>query len=68
MIARVRGALTPAEWMRAGGLAAAVIGLHVVGFGLLFGFVVPQHFSLGAGGAFTAGVGLTRRSTTARAS
>ena len=42
-----------------GGLAAAVIGLHIVGFGLLFGFVVPHHFSLGAGGAFTAGVGLT---------
>ena len=47
--------LTPAEWARAGGLAAAVIGLHVVGFGLLFGFVVPHHFGLGAGGAFTAG-------------
>jgi high-affinity nickel-transport protein len=59
MLTRIRGALTPAEWGRAGGLAAAVIGLHVVGFGLLFGFVVPHHFSLGAGGAFTAGVGLT---------
>jgi nickel/cobalt transporter (NiCoT) family protein len=59
MLTRIRGALTPAEWARAGGLAAAVIGLHVVGFGLLFGFVVPHHFSLGAGGAFTAGVGLT---------
>jgi high-affinity nickel-transport protein len=59
MLTRIRGALTPAEWARAGGLAAAVIGLHVVGFGLLFGLVVPHHFSLGAGGAFTAGVGLT---------
>jgi high-affinity nickel-transport protein len=59
MPARIRAALTPAEWARAGGLAAAVIALHVVGFGLLFGFVVPHHFSLGAGGAFTAGVGLT---------
>src|SRR6185437_5901025 len=58
-IVRLRGALSPAEWARAGGLAAAVIGLHVVGFGLLFGVVVPHHFSLGAGGAFTAGVGLT---------
>ncbi|MEA2276438.1 MAG: nickel/cobalt transporter (NiCoT) family protein [Solirubrobacteraceae bacterium] len=56
---RIRGALTRAEWTRAGGLAAAVIALHVVGFGLLFGIVVPHHFSLGAGGAFTAGVGLT---------
>ena len=59
MIARARSALSPAEWVRAGGLVAAVLGLHVVGFGLLFGFVVPHHFSLGAGGAFTAGVGLT---------
>jgi nickel/cobalt transporter (NiCoT) family protein len=59
MLTRIRGSLTRGEWVRAGGLAAAVIGLHVVGFGLLFGFVVPHHFSLGAGGAFTAGVGLT---------
>ena len=59
MLTRIRGALTAAEWARAGGLAAAVIALHVVGFGLLFGVVVPHHFSLGAGGAFTAGVGLT---------
>jgi nickel/cobalt transporter (NiCoT) family protein len=59
MLTRIRNALSPAEWARAGGLAAAVIGLHVVGFGLLFGFVVPHHFTLGAGGAFTAGVGLT---------
>ena len=59
MLKRIRGALTAAEWARAGGLAAAVIALHVVGFGLLFGVVVPHHFSLGAGGAFTAGVGLT---------
>jgi high-affinity nickel-transport protein len=59
MLTRIRGALSPAEWARAGALAAAVIGLHLVGFGLLFGVVVPHHFSLGAGGAFTAGVGLT---------
>jgi high-affinity nickel-transport protein len=59
MLSRIRNALTPAEWARAGGLAAAIIGLHVVGFGLLFGFVVPHHFSVGAGTAFTAGVGLT---------
>jgi nickel/cobalt transporter (NiCoT) family protein len=56
---RIRGALTRAEWTRAGGLAAAVAALHVAGFGLLLGVVVPHHLSLGAGGAFTAGVGLT---------
>ena len=33
--ARIREALTPAEWGRVGAMAAAVIGLHVVGFTLL---------------------------------
>jgi nickel/cobalt transporter (NiCoT) family protein len=56
---RVRGALTRAEWCRAGAMAAVVIGLHVVGFGLLFLVVVPAHLSMGSAGAFTAGVGLT---------
>jgi len=59
MLTRIRTALTPAEWARAGGLAAVILGLHVVGFGLLFGVVLPHHFRLGARGAFTAGVGLT---------
>jgi high-affinity nickel-transport protein len=59
MLTRIRNSLTAAEWARAGGLAAVIVGLHVIGFGLLFGVVVPHHFTLGAGGAFTAGVGLT---------
>ena len=59
MLTRIRGRAEPGRVGPRRGLAAAVIGLHVVGFGLLFGFVVPHHFSLGAGGAFTAGVGLT---------
>jgi nickel/cobalt transporter (NiCoT) family protein len=58
-IRRVRGALTRAEWWRVGAMAAVVVGLHVVGFGLLFGLVVPAHLSMGAAGVFTAGVGLT---------
>jgi high-affinity nickel-transport protein len=58
-VRRIRGALTRAEWGRAGGMAAVVVGLHVVGFGLLFGVVVPAHLSMGTAGAFTAGVGLT---------
>ncbi len=59
MLTRIRRALSPAEWARAAGLAAAVLGLHLVGFGLLFGVVVPHHLSLGPGEAFTAGIGLT---------
>ena len=56
---RARGALTRAEWWRVGAMAAVVVGLHVVGFGLLFAVVVPAHLSMGPAGAFTAGVGLT---------
>src|SRR3954454_22468836 len=56
---RIRGALTPAEWRRAAALAAAVIGLHVVGFVLLLAVVVPHDFSLGAQGAFGVGLGIT---------
>jgi high-affinity nickel-transport protein len=56
--ARVRAALTPAEWRRAALLALAIIGLHVVGFGLLIGLVAPHHLRLSTG-AFGVGVGIT---------
>ena len=56
--ARVSGSLSRAEWKRAGLLALVIVALHVVGFGLLFGFVAPQHLQLGSG-AFGIGVGLT---------
>ena len=54
---RIRGALTPAEWRRAAMLAAVIVGLHVVGFFLLFAVVVPHHYSLGASGVFGVGIG-----------
>src|SRR5213082_1342361 len=57
--ARTRAALSPSEWRRLGGLAAAVIGLHVVGFVTLLVFVAPRHFSLGKQGAFGLGLGIT---------
>jgi high-affinity nickel-transport protein len=56
---RVRAALTPQEWRRAALLAGVVIGLHVVGFFLLLAVVAPHHYSLGAGGVFGVGVGIT---------
>jgi high-affinity nickel-transport protein len=56
---RIKGSLSAAEWRRAGVLAFVIVGLHVVGFGLLFGFVVPAHLSLGGSGAFGIGVGIT---------
>src|SRR6184192_3017379 len=57
--ARIKAALTPQEWRRAGWLAAAVLGLHVIGFVTLLVFVVPQHFSLGKQGVFGLGLGVT---------
>jgi high-affinity nickel-transport protein len=40
-------------------MAAVVLGLHVVGFLLLFVLVAPHGYSLGASGAFGVGVGFT---------
>jgi high-affinity nickel-transport protein len=57
--ARIRNALTPQEWRRAGGLAAAVVALHVIGFVTLLAFVVPHHFTLGKQGVFGLGIGIT---------
>jgi high-affinity nickel-transport protein len=58
-VERLIGALSPAEWRRAGGLAAGVVGLHAIGFGTLLLFVVPRHFSLGHAGVFGLGLGVT---------
>jgi high-affinity nickel-transport protein len=58
-IARLRRALTAAEWRRAGGLTAVVLGLHLAGFGMLFALVVPADLSLGNGAVFGVGLGLT---------
>jgi high-affinity nickel-transport protein len=40
-------------------MAGVVLGLHAVGFFLLFALVMPHHFRLGASGAFAVGTGLT---------
>jgi high-affinity nickel-transport protein len=55
---RVRGALTPAEWRRAGLLAGVIVGLHIVGFFILLAFVVPNDYRVGTS-AFGLGVGIT---------
>jgi nickel/cobalt transporter (NiCoT) family protein len=58
-LARLRGALTPGEWRRAGLLAAAVLALHGVGFFILLALVVPHGYRLGHEGVFGLGVGIT---------
>jgi high-affinity nickel-transport protein len=40
------------------GMAAVVVGLHVLGFGVLFGLVAPEHLTLGDGKVFGVGVGV----------
>src|SRR6188472_1301375 len=56
---RAKGALTPAEWRRAGLLAAVVLVLHAVGFFLLIAVVAPRGYELGATGVFGVGLGMT---------
>ncbi|MER7006130.1 HoxN/HupN/NixA family nickel/cobalt transporter [Dactylosporangium sp. NPDC000555] len=58
-IARFRRSLTRRDWRSLGGMTAFIVLLHVVGFGVLLGLVVPQHFQLGGDyPVFTVGVGL----------
>src|SRR4051812_27849280 len=54
-----RRSLTQRDRRSLGGMAAVIVLLHVVGFGILFGLVVPQHFHLGGDyPVFTVGVGI----------
>jgi high-affinity nickel-transport protein len=51
--------LTPNERTTIAAMVAVIVGLHVIGFGLLLVFVVPQHFDLGDSGVFGVGIGIT---------
>src|SRR5215467_10472155 len=64
-LSRIRGALTPWEWVHATGMAAVVIGLHVVGWVTLLAIVVSGHYSIGTQ-AFGAGIGVTAYTLGAR--
>jgi high-affinity nickel-transport protein len=55
----VTGRLSPAEWRRLAKLGAAVLALHLIGFGTLLLVVIPHHFSLGRGSVFGLGLGIT---------
>jgi high-affinity nickel-transport protein len=50
--------LTHTEWVKLGGMAATIIGLNVLGWVTIAGFVVPHHYSLGTK-TFGLGVGVT---------
>ncbi|HEY7010860.1 MAG TPA: HoxN/HupN/NixA family nickel/cobalt transporter [Jatrophihabitantaceae bacterium] len=53
-----RRGLTSRDRASLGGMLGTIVLLHVVGFGLLFGLVAPQHYHLGNTGLFGAGVGV----------
>ncbi|PZS31782.1 MAG: HoxN/HupN/NixA family nickel/cobalt transporter, partial [Pseudonocardiales bacterium] len=55
----MRAALSPAEWASIGGMAAFILLLHVVGWGVLIGIVAPAHYNVGGGQVFGIGLGLT---------
>jgi high-affinity nickel-transport protein len=56
---RIRSRLTPAEWRRAGGLATAVLALHLLGFGMLALAIASRHLRIGEAGGFGVGLGIT---------
>src|ERR1700722_13148285 len=64
-ISKISSSLTPQEWGRAGAMSAAVIGLHVIGWGVLLAIVVPHHYGIGTQ-TFGVGIGLTAYTLGAR--
>jgi nickel/cobalt transporter (NiCoT) family protein len=56
---RLHHGLTAREWRTVAGMAAVVLGLHAVGFFILFAVVAPHHYHLGQSGAFSVGLGVT---------
>ncbi len=58
-LTRFRRSLGPRDWRSLAGMGGFIVLLHVVGFGILFGVVTPQHFALGGDHpVFTMGVGV----------
>ena len=55
----MKRALTPREWRTVAGMAAAVVGLHAIGFFILIVLVAPHRYHLGPSGGFSIGLGLT---------
>ncbi|MGX6604543.1 HoxN/HupN/NixA family nickel/cobalt transporter [Micromonosporaceae bacterium Da 78-11] len=56
---RFRHSLTRRDWRSLGGMTGFILLLHVIGFGVLFGLVIPKHFQLGGDHpVFTVGVGI----------
>ncbi len=58
-LARFRASLSAADKRSLWAMGTIVVGLHLIGFGILFGLVAPQHYRLGGDHpVFTVGVGI----------
>ncbi|HEY1969559.1 MAG TPA: HoxN/HupN/NixA family nickel/cobalt transporter, partial [Pseudonocardia sp.] len=57
-VARFRASLTRADWTSIGGMYGFILLLHLVGFGVLIGLVVPHAYNLGGTGVYGVGVGV----------
>jgi nickel/cobalt transporter (NiCoT) family protein len=58
-LSRFRRSLNASDWRSLVGMGGFMVLLHVFGFGVLFGLVTPQHFTLGGDHpVFTVGVGV----------
>ena len=58
-LAQIRESLSPAEWRRVAGMLIVILGLTFVGWFVVIAVVAPNHYSLGASGTFSVGLGLT---------
>ena len=58
-LVRVRDALSRREWTAIGGMAAFILLLHVVGWGVLVAIVAPRAYHVGPHNLFGVGLGLT---------
>ena len=54
----MRASLDRGQWRTIALMSAVVLGLHLVGFLLLFGLVAPHHYRLGGSAVFAVGTGL----------
>jgi high-affinity nickel-transport protein len=55
----MRARLDRGQWRTIALMSAVVLGLHLVGFGLLFALVAPHRYHLGGSAVFAVGTGLT---------
>jgi high-affinity nickel-transport protein len=59
-LSRLKNGLSSGEWTAIGSMAAFIVLLHVVGWGVLAGIVAPAHYVVGASGTvFGVGLGVT---------